>query len=362
MKRIPELDGLRGVWAVLILLSHATSSAVYRGWSRVDLFFVLSGFLATSRLLGREIRWSDLPELYARRAFRLLPAYYVLLMAVTFMVFPVEDTGRHRGLLHYLTLTQNVSPYWGSDLPAYLPQYLQHTWAIALEAQFSLAWPVVVLLVGRGALVPLLLWLTFGSVLLRAWGLHPWTLLARGDGLTLGGLLAVLLVSPQKRNTRKMSASLIVVGVFAFAYNAWSYVDRDGMPWAFDRPLDGRESLAVLATNVIYVCLVGFIVCHSGHPALAVLRAKSMEYLGALGFGIYLFSFPAIRAAEAAIGRSAKGGIDGMSALAVALALGAAILSLMVVERPLRRLGRHLGSIRTARQLASSCADVRPAG
>ena len=94
------------------------------------------------------------------------------------------------GLPYLLTYTQNVPLYWSSTAPQFA-SYLMHTWSLAIEEQFYLIWPLLICLVGRRGVVPLSLALLFASVWARAHGFHWWLLLARGDGLAMGSLLAV---------------------------------------------------------------------------------------------------------------------------------------------------------------------------
>src|SRR5262249_26133734 len=143
---------------------------------------------------------------------------------------------------------------------------------------------------GRGWVVPLALWGVFNAVILRYMGLHPWTFLARCDGLALGALLAVWLPARDRPSRRSPQALLVVAGVFAVGYLAY-YATTRGRPLkAFDHSLDIWESLALLATNIGYTALVGLVVCNTGCIALGPLRSRVLGYAGRISFGVYIFS------------------------------------------------------------------------
>lgn len=335
--RIRELAGLRGAWAVQILVFHATQSSFFFGWSRVDLFFVMSGYFAAHNLLKPGRRRPSLGDDLARRFVRLLSAYYLLILLVTaFDLTCFVQGSAPVVLLAAATLTQNVPLYWSDPPWAYCPRYLAHTWAVAIELQFSVLLLVLHRLVGTAVLAPMALVLLINSVLLRADGLHPWTLLGRGDGFALGMLLALFLGMPGwtgRRSTRFWLYLAVLVGL---GYVGWLLVGPPSVPKSFDRPLRLRESLAVLAMDLIYTGLIGLIVCHAGHPVLRPLRVGWLVGLGALSYGFYIFSFASIYIAESLIQGVPGVGHGWATALALALAILAATASRATIERPLR--------------------------
>lgn len=340
--RIYELDGFRGVWAVLILVFHATQFPSFFGWSRVDLFFVLSGYLVARNLIKPGRRQPGLGAALAHRLLRLLPAYYLLVLMVTVLdrAWPVQG-GHSTGLLAAVTLTQNVPLYWSGSSWDYCPRYLANTWTLAVELQFSVLVLVLHRLVGTAFLVPLALALLVNSVLLRADGLHPWTLLGRGDGFALGMLLALLLGASGRSGRRSTRLGLLLAVLTGLGYVGWFLVGPEPVPEAFDRPLGVRESLAVLAMDLIYAGLVGLTVCHAGHPVLGPLRAGWLVRLGGLSYGIYLYNFVAIDRAEFIVSGISGVGLGWAVPLAVLLAVVAAAASRAAVERPLQmRFGR----------------------
>ena len=131
------------------------------------------------------------------RGLRIWPIYYLslfmLLAAGPFLPCPP----RWEGLPTYLTYTQNIQHYWSGTVVEY-SWYFKHTWTLALEEQFYLIWPALILVCGRRRVVPLSLTVLAVSVLSLASGADWWTLLGRSGGFALGGLLAAILIDRER--------------------------------------------------------------------------------------------------------------------------------------------------------------------
>src|SRR5919112_4384676 len=155
----PDIEGLRGVAILLVVLFHARVSALAGGFVGVDVFFVLSGYFITGLLVRERETMGDvsLNEFYGRRALRLLPALLVVVLATLAIVFTlyapidralVAGTARavtlHAGNVEFARGALNY--FSSSDNP------LLHTWSLAVEVQFYLVWPLLLVV-----LVPLLL-------------------------------------------------------------------------------------------------------------------------------------------------------------------------------------------------------------
>jgi peptidoglycan/LPS O-acetylase OafA/YrhL len=160
-KHMPSLDGLRGVAILLVLLHHLTGSMnaeftvnqrfnnwAELGWTGVDLFFVLSGFLITGILYDAKQKPNFFRNFYARRALRIFPLYYTAL-ALVILISPV---------LVYLKLKGTASPMW---ISIYATNFvisfkglgafgvLDHFWSLAVEEHFYFIWPAVVFFLSR---------------------------------------------------------------------------------------------------------------------------------------------------------------------------------------------------------------------
>ena len=145
--RIPELDAVRGLAAVAIVLFHWRFHWPFLR-TAVDLFFVLSGFLITSILLRTGESPHAFRTFYARRALRIFPIYYL-----TFAIFLAINPFAPRphpiaALPYFLTYTQFIQGYWGQTIPPFSRAF-GHTWTLAIEEQFYLFWPLVAWAVGR---------------------------------------------------------------------------------------------------------------------------------------------------------------------------------------------------------------------
>src|SRR5260370_6760481 len=156
--RVRALDGLRGAAVVAVLLFHA--GHLVGGYLGVDLFFVLSGFLITGLLLAQwdgtgEVRWL---AFWARRARRLLPALFAMLGGVVayaaFVAHPIQLGAIRSDTLSTLGYVANWHSivgghsYW--DIFS-APSPLNHTWSLAIEEQFYLLWPLIVVGLAVGA-------------------------------------------------------------------------------------------------------------------------------------------------------------------------------------------------------------------
>ncbi|HSY46450.1 MAG TPA: acyltransferase [Steroidobacteraceae bacterium] len=213
-RQIPALDGIRGlaiIWVVLHNTAmppassgfwlHLLSLPASSGWIGVQLFFGLSGFLITGGLLDTQGAPGYFVNFYAKRALRILPLYYSVLL-VLLVVLP-------RVVAHLPFSTEHQAPLWlftGNWTPV-LPNGFGHFWSLALEEQFYLFWPLLVARLPPRRLLVSCLWIAAGALLLRcvlaAYGADSFTLYAntacRMDALALGAAAACVLRIPALR-------------------------------------------------------------------------------------------------------------------------------------------------------------------
>src|SRR5580693_7177583 len=228
MNKIPQLDAVRGL-AVLLVLLHNTD--VYpslhlgliadNGWMGVDLFFVLSGFLITGILLDTKQSGRYFENFYARRCLRIWPLYYsaLLFMLVIVPLFRPSEAPAIFGA--------RSSPWWAYPLflqnflipiPTSAAGLLGVTWSLAVEEQFYLVWPLVVRFCTEAQLRRIATAVIFVSPALRFYLVrHQVNIYSntfcRLDGLMAGALLAIVIRSgsfvPSKLLTRAWIALLV---------------------------------------------------------------------------------------------------------------------------------------------------------
>lgn len=284
MKRILELDALRGLTAIVICLAHlgAFGKAEWV-FTAVDLFFVISGYFITANLLREAGSAKFLRKFFIRRALRIWPAYYLALAACLILNRSLKWDAPPDGWLSYLTFTQNIQHYWGGAVPKFSLMFL-HTWTLAIEEQFYLFWPFLVVLAGRRRLPFLATLFVVVPLYLRATGLSPYLLLTRCDGLAFGALLACLFGgSAANRSLWRLDllfATAIVAaagGIVVLRANS----ARLAPAWA--------ESLGQLRACLGYFGVVGLVLNRQGSAFLRPLRVRAICSLGAISYGLYLY-------------------------------------------------------------------------
>ena len=215
MRRVPELDSIRGLAALGVMIYHLNSPAFLFQGVRVDLFLILSGYLVTTVILNRGNAGNFYLVFQARRVLRIWPIYYLTLAALVATNACLARSTAIDALPNYLTFTQNIQRYWSNSVPPF-KWYYTHTWSLALEQQFYLFWPLLLAVAGRRRLVELAVALVAISVTARALGFHWWVLLSRCDGFALGSILALLFGDPERVSAmRGLYGRRFAVGVVA---------------------------------------------------------------------------------------------------------------------------------------------------
>ncbi|MDM7854237.1 acyltransferase family protein [Cellulomonas alba] len=371
--RIRGLDGLRA-WAVLAVIAyHVNPTWVPGGFVGVDVFFVVSGFLITTLLLREADRSGrlSLPQFWARRARRLLPALAVV-VAVSLIAARLVSAdllvGTRRQVLGAATfLTNWVEVAAGTDYFAQRqPQLFQPFWSLAIEEQFYLVWPV--------ALVVLL-------VALRSWRARA--LAALGLALTSAVWMTVLYGGPDAATrvyygTDTHAAGLLIGVAGAFAWRSGRHTARHvgRAPWLPAAALAGLTVLALvmpaespwtfrggllLAAGLALVAVAG---CAVGVPGyVRVLEARPVVWVGERSYGLYLWHWPVLLIVGAVIVAPTGSGTWWFgTALAVGLTFALAAASYRWVETPVRRRGFRAVARDAAASLRSGARPPRLAG
>ncbi|WP_088287752.1 acyltransferase [Kineosporia sp. A_224] len=342
MARVRALDGLRAVAVMLVFLKHLQLPAFRGGWVGVDIFFVLSGFLITSMLLGEHERTGriDLRSFWVRRLARLYPA--LIAMVVLGLAIAPERFAGHPGVtwsaVIALTYTQDLTRFWTPYAGGF-----DHTWSLAVEEQFYLLWPLAVLLCrGRRAAIGVLaagiavagagsLYL-YGGLVPPARNVAYFFLHTRGWEIVVGCLLAVVL-------TRVRVPALLGSALLWLALPATAAVVL----------LCGRPTtplwVAVGAAVVLSVVVVAALVSAPRATVGRVLSLAPLVWLGRVSYGVYLYHWVVIRLVYRHL--TPYDGLPYATALkqatVVAVTLAVAGLSYHLLERPIQvGVRRHL--------------------
>jgi peptidoglycan/LPS O-acetylase OafA/YrhL len=297
---MPELDTLRGIAVIGVVLLHGFSwqysgmsfspwarrfmAATQPGWMGVNLFFVLSGFLITGILLDSKTRPNFYRRFYTRRALRILPAYYTLLIVLLLL-----RSGSTAFVGLSFVYLANVTNFFGVACD-YGP-----LWSLAVEEHFYIAWPTVVrrLTMRRLAwvsaaivvLVPVLRAISFSLGWRDGLDWYTWFV---ADGLATGGLLAILLRVSVSRGQIKRLCSLllgssILVGV---AGQPLGILTRSRLLGA---------GLQLTTINVFFAgVLLLFLLAGSG-TGKRYVNISLLRFLGYISYGLYLDHLLAFR-------------------------------------------------------------------
>jgi peptidoglycan/LPS O-acetylase OafA/YrhL len=329
MGRIRELDSLRGLAAIVILIYHLRPGGlVPMGWAAVDLFFVLSGYLITSIILAHVGTAGFFAAFAVRRGLRIWPPYYLTLAALVLVDRTIGERLSPGYLPAFLSFTQGLP--WPGEGPSGHPGYFGHTWTLAMEEQFYLAWPLLLALLGRRAAAPLAVGMLVLAVAARACGITPFVLAGRCDGFAAGALLAVVLADRGRveRNARAFRRGFGVVFVVTLAYVA----AREAGPH-LGLPAPPGSTLSGL--NLMFAGAVGLVVCLAGLPVMGVLRWRPLVAAGQVSYGLYLYHALVYYLVFRAGDRLGLGVPTIRDGLALAATAGVAALSWRYLERPL---------------------------
>jgi peptidoglycan/LPS O-acetylase OafA/YrhL len=382
--RDPRLDGLRGLAILLVMLYHTTQYGLARtpfevalgalpsvGWSGVDLFFVLSGFLITGILLRSKASSTYYRSFYARRVLRIFPLYYATLVFFLVIVpridfFSYFSDFWHRGAARegfwFWLYLSNVPP---ALTGAWSHQALGITWSLAIEEHFYLVWPFVVRRFDErrlrsicGATIAFAFGLRAALLLAGAPALAAYTLTpCRLDALATGALLALAARRPDGLAGLAGYARValpVSLALFA-AIQAWVRLTAP--------PVEGylARTTQVLSTNghplmqtvgftllcVVYgALLVRVATAAPGSPWARIFEMRWLRSFGKYSYAMYLFHFFVALMALTVFAPGAHPDHYTLSQLwfwviSIGSTYGLARLSWVVIEEPALRLKRR---------------------
>ncbi|MCP3142929.1 acyltransferase family protein [Pyxidicoccus xibeiensis] len=360
---LPVLDGVRGLAVLLVVFFHTThlsaGSAVGKatwwlagaGWTGVDLFFVLSGFLITGILWEAKGQPYFFRNFYMRRFLRIFPLYY-LTLAISFLVLPalagrfnLDERITTEGAVWYLLYLSNFYQLWVDTTHPILGV----VWSLAIEEQFYIVWPFLIAAVSyRGAIrlclgtIALALAVRVGLALAGASIESTYvTTFSRVDSLALGGLLALALRHPEGLGLKAFpwmrwgvyaAVPLVLVMVVMPVGPLYELVKRTG----------GYTAIAIVYAAGVYKAVA----VAPGHPLHRFLSSKLLRTYGKYSYAIYLIHSPLdaiLRRTVLKLPLQTVGGTDIPMQLlfyvvAAGLSLGLALVSWNLFEKHLLKL------------------------
>jgi peptidoglycan/LPS O-acetylase OafA/YrhL len=332
--RLAGLDGLRGIAVLCVLLLHTgyflipsvDAALLPGGFLGVDLFFVLSGFLMTNILLERKQTYT---RFYVRRAARIFPALYLLLLAD--LLYTWATTHGLVGTLRSDVLIASGLGNWGGQLRTTLPYALGQTWSLGVEEQLYLLWPLVLILVcrarpgwiGRLCLVGIVAAFAIKLGMLQA-GIPTQHIYvqteARLDDFLVGALVATVW-NRRRAPIRHLPALTCLAGAIFVAGLTQAH---DNSRWLYE---GGFTLMAACCGILLYACL---------HRVTVTRFAESrpLRAAGRYSYAIYLWHLLIFLALDHFLPHSTAL----RTVLALGLVLSASVISTRLVEEPLRRL------------------------
>lgn len=354
MKYRPEIDGLRSVAVLPVILFHAGLGIFSGGYVGVDIFFVISGYLITTIILSQIIagRFSLL-EFYSRRSRRILPALFLVIACTIPLAFllmlPSQFNDFSQSVAAVTIFASNIL-FWkesGYFAAAAELKPLLHTWSLAVEEQYYVLFPLLLLGLWRLGARPALMVLgvIFGASLIasqflstRAPDANFFLLLSRAWELLAGSLCAIWILKRGRSGhalASTLGLGLILASIFLY----------DG-----DTPFPSVYALAPVAGTALIILFAD-----GGTPVGRLLAMRGPVFIGLISYSAYLWHQPLFALARLASPDHPPMAV--MMALA-ALSIGLAFLSWKYVEQPARHypwpVRRILGTTVAASVLIAS--------
>ncbi|MGA2005887.1 MAG: acyltransferase [Terriglobales bacterium] len=307
-KRLPALDGLRGLAILAVFFyhyaggvgAHTTSSAVRAlsvvfalGWSGVDLFFVLSGFLITGILYDTQNDPEYYRNFYARRVLRIFPIYYLLVVIYLCLGLFLGAQWKPAHLFFLVYLGYPAALIWPSLTAAVPSLAVTHLWSLSVEEQFYMAWPWLVAKLRTrraillGCLVVAILALAL-RVCIWASGWNPdWAtgfLFCRMDQLALGAAISILIRGSLYERILRWAPVLAVCAtapVIAMFFVRHTVDRSDPVLWTI-----GYTLIASSYGTLLLLCL------RPCSWVQALFSWSIWRTFGKYSYGLYLYHFP----------------------------------------------------------------------
>ncbi|MFN3667351.1 MAG: acyltransferase family protein, partial [Sediminibacterium sp.] len=287
MKYIGQLDSIRAIAVIMVIISHWIPKLNILPWGEigVDVFFVLSGFLITGILLenkrlqneGKLSRTSFVINFIVRRTLRIFPIYYLMIF-IHFMVSEYTGTGLKENFIYYVTYTSNILFFKTGDMSG----ITSHFWSLAVEEQFYLLWPWMILFIRNENLINVML------IFIGIGVLFPLIVPGRSDILTpacfsafaIGAMLAYIKtqeINLQILNSRILNFLTLVSLIMLLIYPLLKVSISEYFPI--------RLLVSVISFRLISYCL------YENNISLlnSILNNRVLIFIGKISYGIYIY-------------------------------------------------------------------------
>ena len=341
MRYRADIDGLRAIAIVPVVLYHAGFPGLKGGFVGVDVFFVISGFLMASLILSEIDQGAfSLGHFYERRVRRIFPALFATIaasaVAAWLLFMPIEFQYFSRSAMAAALFGSNIL-FWQEsgyfDAAAELKPLL-HTWSLAVEEQFYIVFPLLMLVIARfrrqwtGWILCTLLLVSFG---LSIWQVESapvaafYLLPSRFWELLLGAVLALGLVP--RSNSPIVAQALVLVGIILIGVAVFAYDEDTSFP----------------GLSALVPCLGAALVIHGRAEDTPIGRALSwppLVFIGLISYSLYLWHWPVIvfQRTDAIFAPETTGAVK---VALVGASIGIAFLSWRFVERPFRGYAQY---------------------
>ena len=262
---------------------------------RLELFFVLSGFLVTGLLYDAKNRPDYYRNFYARRMLRILPLYYAALIVLFVVPYLVSVPG----IENYRIPLRDQLPYWFyvqnfQPLPPRFAGLAWHFWSLAIEQQFYLVWPIVILKTSRTTALKICVGLVLMSILYRVFGnlegvgqyvVFPTP--ARLDGIAIGSAIALIMrgSSGLEPLRRRLTGIFLLSVAFIATFIVLDYFPVDRRP---------MSHLYFTFTGLFFGSLLIYAI-HAGNSAGArIMKSPALAFFGKYGYGLYVLHVPIV--------------------------------------------------------------------
>ncbi len=333
MKYRPEIDGLRALAVIPVILFHAGFDIFKGGFVGVDIFFVISGYLITTILIEDiENNKFSIINFYERRARRILPAlYFIMLVCVPFAwmwMLPSQMKDFSLSLITVSFFTSNFL-FWRESgyFEALADQKpLLHTWSLAVEEQFYLLFPIFLIFVwrfGKNKVFWIIIFMTLTSLILSEWGwrnkpianfyLAP----TRAWEIFSGAIVAFII---QKKGIQKNNV-LALIGLIAVVFSIFTFDESTPFPSLYAIvPIIGALLIVLFAEKTTITA--------------KILRTKALVAVGLISYSAYLWHQPLFALARIKLDQKPS---EILMVILSILSLALAVISWRYIEKPFRR-------------------------